>query len=100
MNPAARRLLPLGYIGINVLGHIGGKGNNVVIGNLFNFIDALNGKTSMIANPLCFLFGNACFAQLSLSFARQHFNFLPNSKFILKLPNSPHFRAGVTANHA
>ena len=100
MNPTARRLGSLGNVGINVLRHVGGEGDYIVVGNLFDLVNALNGEVCMLADPSSLFLGDARFAQLGLGFACQNLDFLPDLELVLELPNSTHFGAGVATDHS
>ena len=99
VNPTAWGLPTFRNVFIDAFSHVCGERNNIVIGNLFNFVDALNREVRMIANPLGFFLGDARLTQFSLSFACQHFDFFPNFELVLKLPDSAHFRTRITTNH-
>ena len=99
VHPTRGLLLALRHIGIDVLGHVGGEGDDVVVGDLLDLIDALNGEVGVVANPLRLFFRDAGFPQLSLRLARQNLDFLPDGELVLKLPDGAHLRTRVAVDH-
>ena len=99
VHPTRGLLLALRHIGIDVLGHVGGEGDDVVVGDLLDLVDALDGEVGVVANPLRLFFRDAGFPQLSLRLARQNLDFLPDGELVLKLPDGAHLRTRVAVDH-
>ena len=99
VHPAAGRLLALGNVGVDVLGHVGGEGDNVVVRYLLDLVDALHREIGMGADPGGLFLGDARFAQLSLSFASQDLDLFPDLELVLQLPDGTHLRARVATDH-
>ena len=99
MHPAAGLFLALGDVGVDVLGHARGEGDDVVVRDLLDLVDALNREVGVVADPLRLLLRDAGLAELGLSLARQHLDFLPDGELVLKLPDGAHGRTRVAVDH-
>ena len=99
MNPAARRLLALRNIGVDVLGHVGGEGDDIVVRYLLDLVDALNREVGMCTDPSGLFLGYARFTQLSLCLAGQDLNLFPDLELVLQLPDGAHLGARVATDH-
>ena len=100
VHPAAGRLLALRHVGIDVLGHVRGERDDVVVRHLLDLVDALHGEVGMRADPRGLLLRDAGLAQLGLRLAGQHFDFLPDVELVFQLPDGAHRGARVTVDHA
>jgi hypothetical protein len=59
VHPAGRLLFAFGHVGVDVFGHVGEEGDDVVVGDGLDFVDALDGEVGVVADPLRFLLGDA-----------------------------------------
>ena len=99
MHPTAGLFPTLGDVGVDVLGHARGEGDDVVVRDLLDLVDALNREVGVVADPLRLLLRDAGLAELGLSLARQHLDFLPDGELVLKLPDGAHGRTRVAVDH-
>ena len=100
VNPAAGLGVALGNIGIDVLLHVGQKGNDVVARDFLDLIDLRLLKVGMVADPLGLVFGNTDLAELRLGLAGQDLDLLPNGVLVLEGENVSHLRAGIAIDHS
>ena len=96
VHPAARRLLALRHVGVDVRG----ERDDVVVRHLLDLVDALNGEVGMRADPRGLLLRDTGLPQLGLRLAGQHLDLLPDLELVLQLPDGAHCRARVTVDHA
>ena len=99
VHPTTGLFLPFGDVGVDVFGHIREERNDIVIGNLFDFVDTLDGEVGMRTNPRGLFFRDARSPQLGLRFTGKDLDFLPNLELVLQLPNGTHRRTRIAINH-
>ena len=99
VHPTARLVTALGDVGVDVVGHARGEGDDIVVGHLLDLVDLLHGEVGVVADPLGLFPRDARLAQLGLSLAGQNLDFLPDGELVLEFPDTAHFRTGVATNH-
>ena len=78
----------------DMFGDAGQECDDIVVGGLLDFVDALHGK-------LCFPFDEREVARRNLpGFAGEDFDLEPNPKFVFVRPNLAHRFSGIASNHS
>ncbi len=99
MDPAAGLGVVLAEIGVDVLGHVGEERDDVVVGDGFELVDALDFERGVRADVGSLLGGDAGLPQLGLRFAREHLDLLPDRELVLEVPDAGHLGTGVARDH-
>ena len=81
----------------NIFSHISQESNNIMVGNCFNFLNAVQTEVSLRLNILQrFVRHNAQFVH---SLASQNFYLQHGTEFVFECPDITHFRMSITINH-
>jgi len=81
----------------DVFGNIGEKGNDIMLGLLFDLGDAGHVEIGLLPDRTQILRGNA--ALLGKPFANRQLDLQPFTILVFQGPDPPHFRPGITFDH-
>ena len=99
MNPTAGLGIALGNIRIDVTTHISEEGNDIMVCDGLYGVDLVLVEGRVIANPGCFLLGDANLAKLSLRLACKDLNLLPDGILVLQREDVAHLGTGIAIDH-
>jgi hypothetical protein len=84
-------------LGPDMFGNDRGKGDDVVLDGLLDFVDAVGVKSAAFADGFGGLAGND--ARFRHNLGGRYLNLQPRFKSLLVAPEATHLRMGVSGNH-